>query len=249
MAYVAPSTRTTGTLITAAIWNQDVVANAIAIYAGAMGIASQAALDFVYASSATQLARLAKGSGGQVVRLNAAASAYEFASNVPVLNRAMTQVDVSNSNTETTVYSYAVAGGTIGTTGALRLSLWGFYVNNTVGTPDLTVRAKFGGTTIAGDTAFAALGASGNSRRFFMEVLIANGNSAAVQRINAVQRLGATEADAGGTMATPAFHRVGGYNGLTKDTASSQTLLVSAQHNTVDANIIFRMDAAVLELL
>lgn len=33
MAYVAPATRTTGTLITAAIWNQDVSANPIALYA------------------------------------------------------------------------------------------------------------------------------------------------------------------------------------------------------------------------
>lgn len=31
MAWVSPSTRTTGTLITAAIWNQDVVANPIAL--------------------------------------------------------------------------------------------------------------------------------------------------------------------------------------------------------------------------
>ncbi len=33
MAWVSPSNRTTGTLITAAIWNQDVVANPIALYA------------------------------------------------------------------------------------------------------------------------------------------------------------------------------------------------------------------------
>jgi len=31
MSYVAPTTKTTGTLITAAIWNQDVVANIVAI--------------------------------------------------------------------------------------------------------------------------------------------------------------------------------------------------------------------------
>ena len=80
MAYVAPSTRTTGTIISAAIWNSDCVANPIAINAGAIGIASQAALDFIYASSASQLARLAKGTGQQVARLNAAASAWEFAS-------------------------------------------------------------------------------------------------------------------------------------------------------------------------
>ena len=55
MAYVAPSTRTTGTLITALIWNQDVVANPIAIYAGAMSITNQVNGRFLVASSATQL--------------------------------------------------------------------------------------------------------------------------------------------------------------------------------------------------
>lgn len=55
MAYVAPSTRTTGTLITAAIWNQDVVANPIALYAGAMALTGQAAGQFILASSASQL--------------------------------------------------------------------------------------------------------------------------------------------------------------------------------------------------
>lgn len=55
MAYVAPSTRTTGTLITAAIWNQDVVDNPIALRAGAIAITTQANGRIVVASSATQL--------------------------------------------------------------------------------------------------------------------------------------------------------------------------------------------------
>jgi len=46
---------------------------------GAIGITSQAALDFIYAASATQLARLAKGTAYQVPRMNAAANAWEFA--------------------------------------------------------------------------------------------------------------------------------------------------------------------------
>jgi len=56
MAYSAPSTRTTGTLITAAIWNVG-VGNEIAINAGAVAIASQATGDVIVASSATQLGR------------------------------------------------------------------------------------------------------------------------------------------------------------------------------------------------
>jgi hypothetical protein len=55
MAWSTPSTRTTGTLITAAIWNQDAVDNPIALRAGAIAIASQANGRVVLASSATQL--------------------------------------------------------------------------------------------------------------------------------------------------------------------------------------------------
>lgn len=63
MAWAAPSSRTTGTLITAAIWNSDVVDNPIALRAGGIAVASQAAQDFLYASSASQLARLAAVDG------------------------------------------------------------------------------------------------------------------------------------------------------------------------------------------
>jgi len=69
MAYVAPSTRTTGTLITAAIWNVG-VGNEVAINAGAVAIASQATGDVIVASSATQLGRVAPGTSGNVLTSN-----------------------------------------------------------------------------------------------------------------------------------------------------------------------------------
>jgi hypothetical protein len=75
MAYVQPSTQTTGTLITAATWNQDVVDNTIAIRAGGVAIASQAANDVFYASSATQVARLAAGTSGLVLTTQGAGTA------------------------------------------------------------------------------------------------------------------------------------------------------------------------------
>ena len=55
MAYVAPSTRSAGALITAVIWNQDVVANPTALYGGSMGMSGQANGYFVIATSSTQL--------------------------------------------------------------------------------------------------------------------------------------------------------------------------------------------------
>ena len=75
MAYVAPSSKTTGDLIAATDWNQNTVDNPIALRAGGIAIASQAANDVIYASSATQLARLAAGTAGQVLTTNGAGSA------------------------------------------------------------------------------------------------------------------------------------------------------------------------------
>ena len=57
MAYSAPSTRSSGDALTSTIWNADVVANPIAINAGAVAIASQAAGDIITAASSTQLGR------------------------------------------------------------------------------------------------------------------------------------------------------------------------------------------------
>jgi len=67
MAYSAPSTRSTSDLITAAIWNADLVANEIAIYAGALSVTSQAVGDILYASSTTQFTRIAAVAAGQVL--------------------------------------------------------------------------------------------------------------------------------------------------------------------------------------
>ena len=58
----------------------DSVGSMATIRAGGIGIASQVAGDFIYAFSATQLARLAIGTSQQYPRINTAGSAWEFSS-------------------------------------------------------------------------------------------------------------------------------------------------------------------------
>ena len=82
MAYSAPSSRSTSDLITAAIWNADVVANPIAIYAGAMSVSSQAVGDILYASSTTQLGRIAAVATGQVLTSAGTGTVPAWSSNV-----------------------------------------------------------------------------------------------------------------------------------------------------------------------
>lgn len=79
MAYVSPSTKTTGTLITAAIWNQDIVSN---VQAGVPDIFT-AAGDIVYATAADVAGRLALGGTAyQTLRVNSAVTAPEWGNGV-----------------------------------------------------------------------------------------------------------------------------------------------------------------------
>lgn len=107
MAWTAPTSRTTGDLMTASIWNTDLVNNLTTLRGGGIAISSQAALDFIFASSTTQLGRLAAGSALQYPRINAAGNGWEFA-----------------TLTSVTVYDTLLiaAGGTSTTTSANNLS-------------------------------------------------------------------------------------------------------------------------------
>lgn len=80
MAYVTPTSKTTGDLIAATDWNQNTVDNPIAIRTGGIAIASQAANDVIYASSSTQLARLGAGTAGQVLTTQGVGSAPTWSS-------------------------------------------------------------------------------------------------------------------------------------------------------------------------
>ena len=64
MAYTEPPAVTTGELMEAADWNTYERADMIALYAGEMSLASQAANDLQYATSATQWARIAAVANG-----------------------------------------------------------------------------------------------------------------------------------------------------------------------------------------
>jgi hypothetical protein len=78
------SSRSTGTLITASIWNNDLRDNINALNAGAMAQAGQAANDYIFAQNTTQLARLA-ASPGRSPWFNGATSQWQMA-NLSELN-------------------------------------------------------------------------------------------------------------------------------------------------------------------
>lgn len=101
MAWTIPKLFVAGNILTAAELNTYLSDNDTALRSGGIAIASQAALDFIYASSGSQLARLAKGAAYTVPRMNSGASAWEFAklSIVQVLRATTTTEQTTTGST------------------------------------------------------------------------------------------------------------------------------------------------------
>ena len=108
MAYNAPTTRSTNDTTTAAIWNADIVANEIAINAGAISVVSQATGDIIVATSSAQLGRVAAVATGSMVVGGGASTAPSYSS-TPTVN----VVSVTSTVTAGNFAISLVAGETV----------------------------------------------------------------------------------------------------------------------------------------
>lgn len=105
MAWTAPTTRATGFLVTAAIYNADIINNLIELRGGGLAISGQAANYVPVASSATQLA------ASSALQFDAANGRFDIAKN----QNAETWLGLSNSTSGAAADSlfYGVAGSTV----------------------------------------------------------------------------------------------------------------------------------------
>lgn len=246
MAYVAPTTRTTGTLITAAIWNQDVVANPIALYAGALSIASQAANDVLYAASATQLARLAAGTAGHVLKTNGAGSPPSWGLSSPIFNRDVLEQEVVSSMTETTVFTKTVPGNTLTGGEMLRLTAVGDIFNNSGAIRNLTIRVKFGSTVVARAN-FTSIAVAGDRYPVLIRVdLMAVNAGAQVARGEIYLGAAGTNGGVGGAASQSALSS---HATVAENASSDLALAVTAELSASSSSLSFFMRTAELELI
>lgn len=165
-----------------------------------------------------------------------------------VIDREITDLTVANTITETDIFTHSVAANSMGTTGMLMLNLVASLLDNATGV--LTVRVKFGGTTIFQDD-FVAFANSVDRHPIFMELWLANQGATNDQtgggQINAGDPGGATtgignlsgviEAGSSVVFADSAI-----------DTTTAQTFAVTVQWSAADANLSFIRRCAVLTL-
>lgn len=163
-------------------------------------------------------------------------------SNVPkTLDKDMSQVSVNNTVTETTIYSKTIDAGILETTRWLRATILGTYLNNSGSARDLTIKLKYGATTIA--TAVASLSASGaDLAGIVMEAFLAANDSATSQKggFNLVGRH------------TPTNQNnviLSGYGSASENSALDKTLSITVQHGAAHASLTFAKEAAILEFI
>lgn len=148
-----------------------------------------------------------------------------------LLDRVFTETaDLTNSTTETSMYSYSVPGGTLSTNNFIQL-LASLYVDVSTLSLDLNIRVKFGGTTIASGAFTLTASTKGP---ILVEVLI-NANNATNQQRSAVRVTVPNAAPADGSVGA-AIVLGAAHSSLAIDTTSAQTLEITAQWSTTSVN-------------
>jgi len=94
-------------------------------------------------------------------------------------------LSVTNTVTTTDIYLYTLAGGVLGTQGAVRLLLSGNYTNNTGAGRGLTLIVKYGGTTMFSDASGATdIPTSATARPWRIKLEISGANATNAQTLS-----------------------------------------------------------------
>ena len=162
---------------------------------------------------------------------------------VTVLARLNTAVTVSNTTTETTVFTYADDGSHLETNRLLRLTVMGTITDSALDTATtVALRFKYGGTTMATKTVTTDDGANtiGSSQgfRLVFDLLAVDSSSSQISYLSGtVPKL---------TVVTEAIALRGT---ATEDSSAAQDLILTFDWNNAAAAASITLDAAVLEWL
>ncbi|KKN02343.1 hypothetical protein LCGC14_1118710 [marine sediment metagenome] len=165
---------------------------------------------------------------------------------VEILDRDLTQVDVANNAAETSIYSFSVPAGVMGADGGVRLKLAGDMLCNVAGTIRFIV--NFGATEILA-TGLADPDNSNQLQKWTMEVVILN-SAVAVQKCWAEMAIVEGTANFAVIRSNQVGMMVGrGLSSATEDTLGALVLEVTVNWSVASANLSFRKEMALLELI
>jgi hypothetical protein len=160
-----------------------------------------------------------------------------------VAYKSTAQIQVVSTSAQTSVLNQVIAGNTMGANGSLITAVNGHYINNTGGNQNFTIRVSFGGTTLWGHTySLSPLAQWGPLPITFT---IANQGSESIQIMHgfchppvavAAFVAGSVAGTTGDRVPVVSFSPNGTIN---VNTAVSQTLEVTVQHGSSNANLSY----------
>lgn len=181
------------------------------------------------------------------------ASAYELVNpeGGGVQARDVSAATLTNSTTETTMFTTTIKGNVLGIHRGVRLVAYGREFNNNTALLELVTRIKFGSTTIY-TNAPGALGADADNYIWRIELEIFNTGASNTQVSHGTMFYGAAvSGNVDGTVASSLRASsdvppsgVGQHITCAEDTTADKTLVVTMQHNTATTNHITVMNVA-----
>ena len=188
----------------------------------------------------------ADGSSGQVLSTNGSGT-LSWGTRIQSFDRDVAVASVTNTVTETTVYTTTVAANTLSTNRMLRITALADYLNNDGAARTLTIRIKYGTTTYA--TYALSLGNSATIRPVMIDSALSALNATNAQvggarfwvenAVGVAGNAGASLANGNGSM----------HAAVAEDSTGALALAITVQHDTASSNITFRMHAVQVELI
>ncbi len=195
----------------------------------------------VLVDNGTNVIRLSVGSNDQVLTADSAeASGVKWSpSGTTRIDYDRTQVDVNNTTSETTIYSFVIPGGTLGTDGSLRLSIRGEIKNSTGTNHEWKFKIKYGSTTIA-DTFFQGYASNLVPAAIALDVhLFADGGTSAQKGY--IHGVAKRQEDFGSSQHWQ------GYGTAAEDSTVNKALTVTVQLSTASTSLYMHKEVATLE--
>lgn len=196
----------------------------------------------ISATAANTPAMLAVGANSQVLMADSAAST----GNKWFGGAWSSTFDVVNTSAVTSFFSQSVPANTLGTNGAVFVTVNGFYLNNSGASRGLRFQISLGVTALWDDTTSSTyFGATATAYPFYMQFLLANDGATNAQRMSGFIRIGQATAassavgvgslsQSGDVSSTP-FHGTAAI-----DTTSAATLAVKVAHSTNNSSLQLR---------
>ncbi len=170
---------------------------------------------------------------------------------VEVLDRAVLTVDYTDSSAENTIYSFSVPANTLSTNRMLRCTIICDYLNNSGGTKQLTLRIKYGGTTLY-DDGTNTIAAAATRYPVMLTIYLAANNSTSAQQLGGWIGIGDTAGTTAG-LGDFADDEIMTHTPITgastENSTDALTFAVTIQSSAATATQSFKRYTAITELV